>query len=41
VDWLMDLVFPRDIVLTSTTPTLAETITTAPAEHAADGPADR
>lgn len=41
VDWLMDLVFPRDIVVTSTTPTLAETITTAPAEHGADGPADR
>ncbi len=29
-DWLMDLVFPRDIVVTSTTPTLSETITTAP-----------
>lgn len=33
VDWLMDLVFPRDIVVTSTTPTLPGTIATTPTGH--------
>ena len=29
-DWLMDFMFPRDIVVTSTTPTLPETLAAAP-----------
>jgi NADH dehydrogenase len=34
VDWFMDLVFPRDIVVTTTTPTLPETLATAPTGRA-------
>ncbi|MGI9031544.1 MAG: NAD(P)/FAD-dependent oxidoreductase [Ilumatobacteraceae bacterium] len=34
VDWSMDLLFPRDIVVTSRTPTLPETIADSPAQAA-------